>query len=216
MRQRGAAMEETLRILPQAWSGEPFTHEGAVYQLPTLAVRPTPSTRIPILIGGGAEPALRRAARLADGIFSNAPADGFGKQVEWVLDELEQAGRDPSTFRFIHYAILLPGASRADALGRYRDAVWALNWKYSDMEASATRSLPAASPPPFEGDAEKLLSRRTTHAGTPDELVEALLEVRRQVPVPVEFVARSHLPFLEYDAQIEVMQQLAEGVAPHV
>ena len=84
------------------------------------------------------------------------------------------------------------------------------------MEASATRSLPAASPPPFEGDAEKLLTRRTTHAGTPDELVETLLEVRRQVPVPVEFVARSHLPFLDYDAQVEVMQQLAEGVAPHV
>ncbi len=84
------------------------------------------------------------------------------------------------------------------------------------MEASATRPLPAASPPPFEGDDERLLSRRTAHAGTPDELVEALLEIRRQVPVPVEFVARSHLPLLEYDAQVEVMQQLAEGVAPHV
>jgi len=216
MRRRGAAMEETLQILPQAWSGEPFTHEGSVYRLPTLAVRPTPSTRIPILVGGGAEAALRRAARLADGIFSNAAADEFGKQVGWVLDELERAGRDPSTFRFIHYSILLPGASRADALARYRDAVWALNWKYSDMEASATRPLPAASPPRFEGDGEKLLARRTAHAGTPDELVEALVEVRNQVPVPVEFVARSHLPMLDYDAQVEVMQQLAEGVAPHV
>ena len=216
MRRRGAAMEETLRILPQAWSGEPFTHDGSVHQLPTVAVRPTPSSRIPILIGGGAEPALRRAARLADGIFSNAPADQFATQVGWVLDEFEQAGRDPSTFRFIHYSILLPGASKADALARYRDAVWGLNWKYSDMEASATRSLPAATPPPFEGDAERLLSRRTTHAGTPDELVEALLEVRRLVPVPVEFVARSHLPLLGYDAQIELMQQLADGVAPHV
>ena len=216
MRRRGAAMEETLQILPQAWSGEPFTHEGSVYRLPTLAVRPTPSTRIPILVGGGAEAALRRAARLADGIFSNAAADEFGKQVGWVLDELERAGRDPSTFRFIHYSILLPGASRADALARYRDAVWALNWKYSDMEASATRPLPAASPPRFEGDGEKLLARRTAHAGTPDELVEALVEVRNQVSVPVEFVARSHLPMLDYDAQVEVMQQLAEGVAPHV
>jgi alkanesulfonate monooxygenase SsuD/methylene tetrahydromethanopterin reductase-like flavin-dependent oxidoreductase (luciferase family) len=133
-----------------------------------------------------------------------------------VLDELEKADRDPSTFRFVHYSILLPGASRADALARYRDAVWALNWKYSDMEASATRPLPPASPPPFAGDAEKLLSRRTAFAGTPDELVEELLKVRNQVPVPVEFVARSHLPFLEYEAQVEVMQRLAEGVAPHL
>jgi probable F420-dependent oxidoreductase len=216
MRRRGAAMEETLRILPQGWSGEPFTHEGSVYQLPTLAVRPTPSTPIPILVGGGAEPALRRAARLADGIFSNAPADQFAKQVEWVLDELEQAGRDPATFRFIHYSILLPGASRADALARYRDAVWALTWKYSDMEASATRPLPPASPPPFEGDPERLLARRTAHAGTPDELVEVLLDIRRQVPVHVEFMTRSHLPFLGFDAQVALMQQLAEGVAPHI
>ncbi len=216
MRRRGAAMEETLRILPQAWTGEPFTHDGSVYQLPTLAVRPTPSTRIPILIGGGAEPALRRAARLADGIFSNAPAADFARQVGWVLDELEQVGRDPAAFRFIHYSILLPGASRADALARYQDAVWGLSWKYSDMEASATRSLPAVSPPPFAGDPERLLSRRTTYAGTTDELVDVLLEVRRQVPVPVEFVARGHLPLLEYADQLEVMQQLAEGVAPHV
>jgi probable F420-dependent oxidoreductase len=216
MRQRGAAMEETLRILPQAWSGEPFTHEGSVYRLPTLGVRPTPSVRIPILIGGGAEPAIRRAARLADGIFSNAPAEAFREHVGWVLDELEQADRDPATFRFIHYSILLPGASRADALDRYRDAVWALNWKYSDMEASATRSLPAASPPLFDRPDESLLKRRTAHAGTTDELVEALLGVRNSVPVPVEFVARSHLPFLQYEAQLELMQQLAEGVAPHV
>ena len=59
-------------------------------------------------------------------------------------------------------------------------------------------------------------SRRTAFAGTPDELVEELLKVRNQVPVPVEFVARSHLPFLEYEAQVEVMKRLAEGVAPHL
>jgi hypothetical protein len=84
------------------------------------------------------------------------------------------------------------------------------------MEASATRPLPPASPPPFDRADDSLLTRRTAHAGTPAELVEALLEVRNGVPVPVEFVARSHLPMLGYEAQVEVMQQLAEGVAPHV
>jgi probable F420-dependent oxidoreductase len=216
MRQRGAAMEEILRILPQAWSGEPFSHQGSVYDLPTLGVRPTPPIRIPIIIGGGAEPAIRRAARLADGLFSNAPAPKFAEQVGWVLDELERAGRDPSSFRFINYSILLPGPSRAAALARYRDAVWALNWKYSDMEASATRPLPPPSPPPFDRPDDDLLKRGTTHAGTTDELVEVLLDIRRQVRVPVDFVARSHLPMLESQAQLEMMQQLAEGVAPHL
>ena len=107
-------------------------------------------------------------------------------------------------------------ASRSDALARYRDAVWALNWKYSDMEASASRPLPPATPPPFNRPDETLLKRGTTHAGTADELVETLLDIRRRARVPVEFVARSHLPMLDYDAQLELMEQLSEAVAPHV
>ena len=150
-RRRGAAMDEILRILPQAWSGEPFTHQGDVFSLPTLGVRPTPPTRIPVFIGGGAEPAIRRAARLADGIFANASAERFVQEVGWVLDECERIGRDPSTFRFIHYSVLLPAPSRDEAIARYRDVVWAMQWKYSDMVASAARSLPAVSPPPFDG-----------------------------------------------------------------
>jgi probable F420-dependent oxidoreductase len=215
-RRRGAAMEEILGILPQAWTGEPFTHHGAVYDLPMLAVRPTPSTRIPILVGGGAEPAIQRAARLADGIFVSSPVAKFVEQVHWVLDECERIGRDPSTFRFIHYSVLLAGASRADALARYRDAVWAVQWKYSDMAASATRPLPAVTPPRFDRPDDTLVTGRAAHAGTPDELVEALLDIRAQAGVPVEFVARSHFPLLDYEGQVDLMQLLAEGVAPHL
>jgi len=169
-----------------------------------------------VLVGGSAEPAIRRAARLADGIFANAPAEQFVEQVGWVLDECERIGRDPSSFRFVHYSVLLPGASRADALARYRDALWAMQWKYSDMEASATRPLPPPAPPPFKRPDDALVKGRATFAGTPDELVEALLDIRKQARVPLELVARSHFPLLEHDAQVDLMQQLAEGVAPHV
>lgn len=215
-RRRGAAMDEILRILPQAWSGEPFTHQGAVFDLPTLGVRPRPSTPIPVLVGGSAEPAIRRAARLADGIFANAPVEKLVEQVHWVLDECERIGRDPSSFRFIHYSVLLPGASPEVALARYRDALWAMQWKYSDMEASAIRPLPPPSPPPFDRPDDALVKGRATYAGTSDELVGALLDIRKQAGVPVEFVARSHFPLLEHEAQVDLMEQLAEGVAPHV
>jgi len=215
-RRRGAAMNEILRVLPKAWSGDPFTHEGTVYDLPTVGVRPIPSSRIPVVIGGDAEAAIRRAARLGDGIFSNAAADKFAQQVRWVLDECERIGRDPSTFRFMHYSPLLPGSSREDAVARYRDVLWAMAWKYSDMEASATRPLPAVTPPAFSGTDEELVAGRSAYVGSGDEIVDSLHRIREQARVPVEFVARSHFPLLQYDAQLELMQRLAEDVAPHL
>jgi probable F420-dependent oxidoreductase len=215
MSTRGAAMDEILRFLPQAWSGEPFRHEGRVYPLPTLGVRPRPSSPIPVVVGGGAEVAIRRAARLADGIFANAPVDRFIEEVGWVLDECERIGRDPGTFRFIHYSVLLPGPSRDAALERYREALWAMQWKYSDMEASAVRGLPPSAPPPAP-DIETLTKGRATFAGPPDALVEALLDIRARAGVPVELVTRAHLPRLETDDQLEIMRALAEGVAPFV
>jgi alkanesulfonate monooxygenase SsuD/methylene tetrahydromethanopterin reductase-like flavin-dependent oxidoreductase (luciferase family) len=60
------------------------------------------------------------------------------------------------------------------------------------------------------------LLRRATIAGSSEEIVESLLELREQAGVPVEFVARSYFPSLEYQAQVELMQQLAEEVAPRV
>ena len=39
---------------------------------------------------------IRRAARLADGIYSNATANGFLGQLEWIRDECDPIGRDPA------------------------------------------------------------------------------------------------------------------------
>jgi probable F420-dependent oxidoreductase len=218
-RKRGRAMDEILRILPQAWSGQPFRHAGEVYDLPELAVRPVPSQPIPILVGGSAEAAIRRAARLADGIFSNAPVEAFVEIVGWVRDELEQAGRDPATFRLSHYSIVLPGRSQADAVARHADALWAMNWKYGDMEASARRPGPPASPPsvpPPTPDAASLTKGRAVFAGPPASIVASLQEIRERATMPVDFVARSFFSTLPYDEQVELMQAIAEGVAPHV
>jgi probable F420-dependent oxidoreductase len=214
--QRGRAMEEILTLLPQAWTGQPFSHQGRVYTFPELAVRPAPSARIPILIGGGAEPAIRRAARLADGIFSNASANAFLRQLEWIRDECDRMGRDPAELRIIHYSVILPGSSAEDAWARYTEHLWQMTWKYTDMEGSANRPGPPSQAPALaERDREALL-RRATIAGSSEEIVETLLELREKAAVPVEFVARSYFPTLEHQAQLELMQQLAEEVAPRV
>ena len=213
---RGAAMEEILSILRQSWSGQPFHHQGSVYELPELAVRPTPSSPIQVLIGGGAESAIRRAARLADGIFSNVAPDTLALQLKWIREECERIGRDPSQLRIVHYSVILPGRSAADAWGRYTDHVWHMTWKYSDMEESASRSGPPRAAPELTEDRRKRLQNRFTVAGSSDEIVATLLEVREQASLPVEFVARSYFATLEYEDQVALMQQLAEEVAPHL
>jgi alkanesulfonate monooxygenase SsuD/methylene tetrahydromethanopterin reductase-like flavin-dependent oxidoreductase (luciferase family) len=213
---RGAAMEEILEILPRAFSGEPFRHSGSVYDLPELAVRPAPSGKIPIVIGGGAEIAIRRAARLADGLFANVGRDDFLRQIEWVKDECDKIGRDPAELRIIHYSVMLPGTSEREAIDRYLDHLWQMYWKYTDMEASATRSGPPPAPPAFDDSKRERLYGRSTIAGTTDHIVSYLNEIREAAGLNVEFAARSYFHTLDYPAQVELMQELAEDVAPHV
>ena len=216
MTKRGAAMEEILTVLRQSWKGEPFVHQGSVYQFPEVAVRPVPSSPIPILIGGGAEAAIRRAARLADGIFSNVSPEKLKLQLGWIEDECQRIGRDPSELRIVHYSVMLPGESADEAWARYIDHVWHMTWKYSDMEASAVRSGTPPSSPELTQEGRSRLQDRFTVAGSSDEIVSTLLGVREQASMPIEFVARSFFGTLAYEDQVALMQQLAEEVAPHL
>ena len=215
-RKRGRAMEEILQILPAAWSGGVFQHRGEIYDLPEVAVRPTPHRPIRVLIGGGAEAAIRRAARLAGGIYSNARMEQFERQVGWVQDELDRIGRDPTEFRIAHYSVLLPGDSKVEAIARWQDPLWSMMWKYSDMEVSASRPGPPPTPPPLTDDTREELFGRSTIAGTTQEIVDQLGGLRERIGMPVDFHARNFFPVLTHERQLELMQQLAEEVAPHV
>jgi probable F420-dependent oxidoreductase len=213
---RGAAMEEILQILPSAWSGEPIHHHGEIYDFPELAVRPIPSSKIPVLVGGGAEVAIRRAARLADGIFANVPKEQFLQQLVWIEDECEQIGRDPNELRIFHYSVMLPAGSEQDAIDRYTDHLWQMYWKYGDMEDSVARTGPPPPAPPFDHSKRDRLYGRSTAAGTAQQIVEHLQGIQEETDLSVEFAARSYFPTLGYEAQVELMQHLAEEVAPYV
>jgi alkanesulfonate monooxygenase SsuD/methylene tetrahydromethanopterin reductase-like flavin-dependent oxidoreductase (luciferase family) len=60
-KRRGRIMEEHLRVMKQAWTGEPFEYRGT-----TVRVTPTPFTKPHplVMVGGSTEIAARRAARL--------------------------------------------------------------------------------------------------------------------------------------------------------
>ena len=213
---RGKALTEVLQILPKAWSGEPFRHAGEVFDIPEVAVRPSPTAPIPIVIGGGAEPAVRRAARHAHGFFANAPADVFVQQVKWATEELEAAGRDPASFRWIHYSLLYPADSQETAWDEAGEHIWNLVWKYRDMIPSATRSGPIPHAPDLTPELEADLRLRTTFTGPSDWIVEQLRGIEAAAGVPIDFVARSFFHTLPHARQVELMERLAAEVLPHL
>jgi hypothetical protein len=53
------------------WSGEMVSYEGKYYQFEPLEMNPAPTAPIPIWIGGISEPAMQRAAKIADGWVSD-------------------------------------------------------------------------------------------------------------------------------------------------
>jgi alkanesulfonate monooxygenase SsuD/methylene tetrahydromethanopterin reductase-like flavin-dependent oxidoreductase (luciferase family) len=207
-------MDEILAILDRAWSGEVFTHDGEMYRLPRLAVRPTPSTPIPVVIGAHKERPVRRAARAAAGLFTGGTFEDLVVQTRWARDELERQGRDADTFRVIHYTSILPGDSRAAAVEGYAEHLWHSEWKYDDMEISTTRIGPTPNPPALD-DPEPMLADVAV-VGTGDEIVARLREVRERAALRVEFVARSWFPTLAFQRQVELMERIAREIAPHV
>jgi len=107
---RGARAEEFLGALRAAWGDDPVEHEGEHYAIPRSVVLPKPAQRPgpPLLLGASAEPALRRAGRIADGWISSSrfPAAQVPGAIELLLAAREEAGRSREGFRVVVRAVV--------------------------------------------------------------------------------------------------------------
>src|SRR3954447_5520352 len=72
---RGKRMDEQIEIIQQLAAGGVREYHGEFYGLPAAEICPTPTEKLPILIGGHADAALKRAARLCDG-WMHAGSEG--------------------------------------------------------------------------------------------------------------------------------------------
>ncbi|GAA4228784.1 TIGR03619 family F420-dependent LLM class oxidoreductase [Streptosporangium album] len=100
---RGRRGEEFVHVLRRLWSEEVVEHRGEFYELPPVHQDPKPLPSPPILLGGSAEVALRRAGRLADGWISSSreDLDRIDEKIAIVKESARAAGRDPEALRFV-------------------------------------------------------------------------------------------------------------------
>ena len=99
--QRPSLMEEGVAIIRQAWTGEPVRVAGKRYRIDGLAMAPVPTRAPRLLMGGMSEPAIARAARLADGFLSTA---GIGH--DSYVDALRAQGKTSGAICAGHWGII--------------------------------------------------------------------------------------------------------------
>lgn len=96
--ERGPRMDDCIAILRGAMSGDYFEFHSDHYDIGRMKMSPVPDAPVPILVGGHAPPALRRAARSGDGwVSANSDYESLAKmigQLQQLRQEYGTAGRD--------------------------------------------------------------------------------------------------------------------------
>ena len=84
---RGKRMDEMINIIQGLLSGEYFNFQGDFYEIPSIKICPVPDIKIPWLMGGHSEAALKRAAKLLDG-WTSAGLDF--KETKRIIERINE------------------------------------------------------------------------------------------------------------------------------
>lgn len=133
----------------------------------------------PILLGGSAPTALRRAGRIADGWVSRSGADlsAIAADVAEVRAGAVEAGRDPDAIRIITRGVLRPGPEGGEArrllsgsFEQVRDdgerlAAQGVTELFYDLNWDPLIGAPDADPVAATERAEEILTALAPHGG---------------------------------------------------
>jgi alkanesulfonate monooxygenase SsuD/methylene tetrahydromethanopterin reductase-like flavin-dependent oxidoreductase (luciferase family) len=159
----GKRAEYYLLVLRKLFGDEMVEHEGRFYSVPRSTFEPKPGSP-PILLGGSAPSALRRAGRLADGWISSSRANmtEIAEAVGIIKLSAEAAGRDPEALRFITRKPMIGSLdeTRAD-LARLEEA--GVTEAFLDLNFNPEVGSPDADPARSLDLAERVLEEFSPH-----------------------------------------------------
>lgn len=130
---RGDDLDESLRIVKALWEGETVSSER--FGIVDAQANPRPPDGIDLWIGGSATRALRRAAQLGDGWYTDArvTAERAGELLSRYRDQCDAAGTTPRSSVRVD-VLILDDAEKATAAG---DALIAKGYRGLPREAVA-------------------------------------------------------------------------------
>jgi alkanesulfonate monooxygenase SsuD/methylene tetrahydromethanopterin reductase-like flavin-dependent oxidoreductase (luciferase family) len=211
---RGSRLEDTVRVLRQAWSERLVTGHGELrYQGVMVRPKPARDGGLPVWVGAMARRSICRAARVADGlIMTEVTPKSLAQQVDWALQELAAQGRDAEGFRL---SVHLPTFAwlGGDAWERVRDFHHYVTWKYEDMEAARSRTGDPQLPPRLSAAEEGEL-RGQIVLGTGDEVAQQIADLNEAAGGDLHYIARLYFPGMDPAIQDEAMDVFSSEVIP--
>jgi len=202
MSERVPRTEELIRSCRSAW-GEGLTPQG-------VSVTPKPARQggPQIWIGAQADPAIRRAARMADGWMAGEPSsEDFATQVAVLKDELG----DREDFQVSGYWPVF--VSEEDAWEQVKSYLHYMEWKYEDAVEAKGRLGARPLPPELTTDEETGL-RDFIICGTPDQVSEHIAELGELAGPNFTFVGRLYYPGMDREVMRRSTKLFAERVIP--
>lgn len=201
-KRRVEVLNETIRLLRLAWTGEPFEWRGEMF---TVRPRPVQPGGPPLYIGGSAEASARRAAQLGDGYFPALPG-----LWEIYVDECARVGRDPGPTPPTKGPLFLHVTHDPEAAWE-QVAPHVLYTSRSNAEWAKERN---AGGTPYEGaeTIDDLKAHPRFEVLTPDQCVDYFLEQ----PDDVELVFQPLMGGLPIDVGWESLRLFESEVLPRL
>ncbi|MDY6809164.1 MAG: TIGR03619 family F420-dependent LLM class oxidoreductase [Actinomycetota bacterium] len=118
-KRRGKRMDECMDIIRGLTTGEYFEFHGEFYDIPKIKMTPAPTEPIPLLVGGHADLALRRAVIRGDGwMHGGGPAEELDELLDKIADIRKAEGKTNDPFE-IH--VISTDAYSVDGCKRLAD-----------------------------------------------------------------------------------------------
>ncbi len=207
--ERTDRLEDAVALLRESWSEGPVDHDSPFYDVPEgTSVTPRPEREVSVMLGGKAKPAVRRAARIADGWCapSSISIGGLRKRVEDIHSVREEEGIDGD---FDVYVIQhgFVGESTEGAWETMRDGYLWLGRRYQEIFSG--ESVDA-----LDDDERKEMRERAIY-GTPEDVIADLERYRDALGDDVHFIFRTYHPGTDTDEMIDCIERLGDEVVPH-
>lgn len=97
---RGRRTDESLQIVRRLIDGEEVSFDGEFFALDRAVIRPAVTPRLPIVVGGRSDAALRRSARFGDGwVGAWCSVDRYVAALDLIDREAAEVGREATPWR---------------------------------------------------------------------------------------------------------------------